>query len=67
MNHPRLALLISLVLAGGAAHAQPAVSAVDAVAMTVADADRSIAFYRDVLGFTVTGDHELSGDAQEHV
>ncbi len=49
-----------------AAQAAP-VSAVVAVSMTVADADRSIAFYRDVLGFTVTDDHEVAGDAYEHL
>ncbi|MEO8313632.1 MAG: VOC family protein [Pseudomonadota bacterium] len=47
--------------------AQP-VSAVDSVALTVSDMDRSLAFYRDILGFELIGDiQERSGDAWEHV
>jgi catechol 2,3-dioxygenase-like lactoylglutathione lyase family enzyme len=48
--------------------AQPAlqsvlVEAVDAVGITVADMDRSVAFYRNVLSFEPISDIEVAGDA----
>ena len=41
------------------------VVAVDSVGVTVADMDRSLAFYRDVLGFQPVSDLEVSGDEWE--
>ena len=46
-----LVLLAWLWLHASTPAAEPVVRTVDAVAVTVADIDRSIAFYRDVLGF----------------
>ena len=43
------------------------VESVPVVGMTVAEMDRSIAFYRDVLTFRVVSDVEVSGDAFEHL
>jgi catechol 2,3-dioxygenase-like lactoylglutathione lyase family enzyme len=42
------------------------VSAVSVVGMTVADMDRSIAFYQSLLTFRVVSDAEVAGDAFEH-
>jgi catechol 2,3-dioxygenase-like lactoylglutathione lyase family enzyme len=47
--------------------AAPLVTAVDAVGMTVRDADRSIDFYSRVLGFAVVSDVEVAGEAYEHL
>mgnify|MGYP000860900565 CR=1 FL=1 len=53
--------------ATGAAEAQAApISAVLRVGMTVGDLERSIAFYRDVLGFEVVERCEQTGEALEH-
>ncbi|HPO93285.1 MAG TPA: VOC family protein, partial [Phycisphaerales bacterium] len=53
--------------APGAAEAQAApISAVLRVGMTVGDLERSIAFYRDVLGFEVVERSEQAGEAIEH-
>jgi catechol 2,3-dioxygenase-like lactoylglutathione lyase family enzyme len=46
---------------------QPAVTAVDAVGMTVADMDRSVEFYTKVLSFTKLSDVEVAGEAYEHL
>lgn len=43
------------------------VDAVDAIGITVGDLDRSIAFYRDVLSFSVAGEDEASGAALERL
>jgi catechol 2,3-dioxygenase-like lactoylglutathione lyase family enzyme len=54
-----LAILCVWLGAGGAGvgiESPPLVSSVDAIAITVADADRSVRFYRDVLGFEPVGD-----------
>ncbi len=49
-------------------HAAPATAqTVVTVGMTVADLDRSVAFYTDVLGFETQGEVELSGEAWEHL
>jgi catechol 2,3-dioxygenase-like lactoylglutathione lyase family enzyme len=45
----------------------PAVTAVGTIGMTVADLDRSIAYYREVLGFSVAGQGEASGAAVEQL
>ena len=55
--------------AAGAAHAADtaAVHSVDSVAVSVSDLDRSVAFYRDVLGFATVSETEVAGDAYEHL
>jgi catechol 2,3-dioxygenase-like lactoylglutathione lyase family enzyme len=72
----RIAALALLLLvaglgipAGRAPQAQPAslVRAVDAVGMTVADIDRSIAFYSKVLGFAKVSDAEVWGPDYERL
>lgn len=47
--------------------AQPLVSAVASVGMTVGDLDRSVAFYSHVLSFSKIHEMELSGDSWEHL
>jgi len=43
------------------------VHAVESISVTVADMDRSLAFYRDVLSFEPVADTELDGDDVEHL
>jgi catechol 2,3-dioxygenase-like lactoylglutathione lyase family enzyme len=50
-----------------AAAGRPVVSAVDSVAVTVGDLDRSLAFYEGVLEFRKVSDTELAGDALERL
>jgi len=45
----------------------PLVSAVDAIGITVADIDRSVAFYRDVLGFERLDDTRVAGAMWERL
>jgi len=45
----------------------PVVTAVGTIEITVADLDRSIGYYRDVLGFAVAGQSEASGAAVEQL
>jgi catechol 2,3-dioxygenase-like lactoylglutathione lyase family enzyme len=58
---------------GGAARpdpaesAGPAVAAVESIGFTVADLDRSVAFFRDVLTFELVETREEAGDAFEHL
>ncbi len=59
-----------LCLAGAlafAAPARPAVEAVGAVGFTIADLDRSVAFYRDVLAFKVVAEEEAIGAPLEQL
>jgi len=58
----RVALILLFLATPAFAH--PAAS-VDAVGMTVADMDRSVAFYRDVLSFDVDSDTETMGEDVE--
>jgi catechol 2,3-dioxygenase-like lactoylglutathione lyase family enzyme len=44
-----------------------AVTAVDAIALTVSDLDRSIDFYTNVLTFNKESESEIDGDAYEHL
>ena len=60
-----LCLCLGAAAAGSAVAAQ--VSAVDSVAVNVSDLSRSVAFYRDVLGFAPVSEHEVAGDAYEHL
>src|SRR5262245_39836761 len=46
---------------------QALIHAVDAVGMTVADMDRSLAFYTQVLSFEPVSDVEVTGSAYEHL
>jgi MIP family channel proteins len=67
-----LGSLLVLVLAGRVVLAQPAaarveVRAVDAVAMTVADMDRSVDFYSRVLSFEKVSDVEVAGGEHERL
>ncbi len=57
-----LTVLIVLAAAG-----QAQANGVDAVGITVSDADASIAFYHDVLGFHTVSDREVTGDDYEHL
>jgi catechol 2,3-dioxygenase-like lactoylglutathione lyase family enzyme len=47
--------------------AAPAVQAVTTVGFTVADLDRAVAFFRDVLQFTPVDERELAGEAYERL
>jgi catechol 2,3-dioxygenase-like lactoylglutathione lyase family enzyme len=61
-----LVLWLALAPTARLASAQP-VSAVDAVDMTVADADRTADFFAKVLSFEKVSDVEVAGDAYEHL
>ncbi|GMV27535.1 MAG: hypothetical protein AMXMBFR58_35660 [Phycisphaerae bacterium] len=50
----------------GSARAKP-IQAVDSVTITVADLDRSIAFFQDVLEFSLDSRSEAAGEAMEHL
>src|ERR671931_1825527 len=50
-----------------ATHGQARIHAVDAVGMTVADIDRSLAFYTQVLSFVPVSDVEVTGSEYEHL
>jgi catechol 2,3-dioxygenase-like lactoylglutathione lyase family enzyme len=47
--------------------ARPGVHAVESVALVVADMDRSVAFFRDVLTFEPIADVEVAGDEHERL
>lgn len=58
-------LLFQLLLLAPSAYAQ--VLAVDAPGFTVADADRSVAFFQQVLSFEKVSDIEVTGTGYEHL
>ena len=58
-----LAALFSLDVYG----ASPLVQSVDSVGIPVSDAERSIKFYSEVLGFQQRASHEVQGDAYDHL
>jgi catechol 2,3-dioxygenase-like lactoylglutathione lyase family enzyme len=64
-------VLVAGLLAANAALAQPPrdslVSVVDAVNMTVSDADRAVDFYSRVLHFEKISDTEVAGETYEHL
>lgn len=64
-------VLVAWLLAASMALAQPPgdslVSAVDAVNMTVSDADRAVDFYSRVLHFEKISDTEVAGETYEHL
>ncbi len=63
------AIAVASVASGAAVRSRgaTAVDAVGAVGLTVSDLDRSIAFYRDVLSFTVIQQEEKVGPALEQL
>jgi catechol 2,3-dioxygenase-like lactoylglutathione lyase family enzyme len=64
------ALLVAVLAATwlvGAAHADPAIRAVGPIGMTVADVERSAAFYSGVLGFEKVSDVEVWGADYERL
>lgn len=73
LRRARAPLLLALLTAGtaaapsGAAADDAGVHAVRAVSITVADAERSRAFFSDLLGFAVVGDAEVWGSEHEHL
>jgi catechol 2,3-dioxygenase-like lactoylglutathione lyase family enzyme len=62
-----LVSLVTVAPASGARAAEPLVQSVEEIAVTVADADRSLSFYRDVLGFVPDSDEEVAGEAYERL
>ncbi len=68
------AIALSLILGTGAVTVAmaasppaPVVRAIESISVPVQDMERSLAFYRDVLGFTQIDDREVAGDAYEHL
>jgi catechol 2,3-dioxygenase-like lactoylglutathione lyase family enzyme len=56
-----------VLIAGTTATARPLVERLDAVALTVSDAERSARFFEEVLDFRRLSDVEVAGGAWEHV
>ena len=71
MIRPRVALALAAAIALAVPHATVAlatvVKGVDSISITVADMDRSLAFYQSVLGFEKVSEVEVEGDAWEHL
>jgi catechol 2,3-dioxygenase-like lactoylglutathione lyase family enzyme len=63
----RLALALLVLLVAVEASARPAVRAVGAIGLTVADMERSLRFYRDVLEFEPVSDVEVEGEPWERL
>ncbi len=63
----RHALAALLVLAGVARAGAAPVVAVDAIGFTVADLDREVRFFTEVLDFQKVSEVEVHGDAYEHL
>ena len=61
------AAVLLLLLAWAPAQGGGPVTAVGEVAVTVSDGDRALAFYRDVLGFTLVGEEESASEAVERL
>jgi catechol 2,3-dioxygenase-like lactoylglutathione lyase family enzyme len=64
------ALAVGLLLGGptvGRANSLPVVTAVESVGMTVADLDRSVAFFTKVLDFKPVTETEVAGEAYERL
>jgi catechol 2,3-dioxygenase-like lactoylglutathione lyase family enzyme len=68
-SRARRAILAGFLLAvlAAAAYAQPIVSTVDSVGMTVSDMDKAVEFYSKVLTFEKVSDVEVSGSEYEHL
>src|SRR5947207_2892258 len=63
----RFVLIVLAVFIAAAASAQPLVSSLDSVGMTVADMDRAMDFYSRVLTFEKVSDLEVAGTDYEHL
>ncbi len=55
------------LLLSSASAQQAAISRIDAIGLTVADADRSVKFFSKVLSFEKVSDVEITGDEIEHL
>ncbi|MBI1852495.1 MAG: VOC family protein [Planctomycetes bacterium] len=62
-----LCLSVSLRTVGDDGRVESPVVAIDAIGLTVADADRSIEFFSNVLSFEKVSDVEVAGDDWEHL
>jgi catechol 2,3-dioxygenase-like lactoylglutathione lyase family enzyme len=62
-----LLLVAAACLSAHAVNADSLVREVQSVAVTVSDLDKSVAFYRDVLGFTAGTETEVAGENYEHL
>jgi catechol 2,3-dioxygenase-like lactoylglutathione lyase family enzyme len=62
-----LVLMVGISVAEQLPRQTPLVSEIAAVNMTVADMDRSIAFYSQVLNFQKLSDTEVAGESYEHL
>jgi catechol 2,3-dioxygenase-like lactoylglutathione lyase family enzyme len=58
-----VAVWLAVASSAATPESTPIVTAVEAVAITVADMDRSVAFYRDLFRFVPVGDATIAGDA----
>lgn len=63
----RACVLAAAIVAVTAVAAEPLITGVDSVGITVDDMERSVDFYTRVLTFNKESDTELSGDAAEHL
>ncbi len=66
MRATRFALLAIFLLASDAPAAPIRIEAIEAVTLTVADLERSVAFFADVLDFEKVSEKEISGAEVEH-
>jgi catechol 2,3-dioxygenase-like lactoylglutathione lyase family enzyme len=67
MNPWALGIAILAASHGAGAAEAPLVTSVGTIGITVSDLDRSIAFYRDVLTFSVADEREASGPSVEQL
>ena len=67
VGHLAILAVASAIWLAGIAHGEPAIRAVGPIGMTVADADRSVAFFSDVLGFEKVSDVEVWGEDYERL
>jgi catechol 2,3-dioxygenase-like lactoylglutathione lyase family enzyme len=62
-----LGAAVWLLASGAHAETAPLVESVDAIGMTVADLDRAVRFYADVLSFQLERETEIAGEAYERL
>ena len=60
-------LWLAAAYTAAAPETTPLVSSVDAIGITVADMDRSVAFYRELFGFELVADREVNGGPNAEV
>jgi catechol 2,3-dioxygenase-like lactoylglutathione lyase family enzyme len=60
-------LLIAVTTPAFCAEKRAAITGIESVAMTVSDMDRAVDFYSRVLTFEKVSEHEVSGEAYEHL